>query len=130
MRLRFKLRHLLMCGDVVTLHMTGRTLTASSPAGYDSVDGDRAGSNHGSVRPEREHKRLRFGVADDSSAIVLEVEPVAFLVRRKIGAVHEYAAVDKVQPPVTCAFKYTGHDGPGRRSRLAARRKHLREHLT
>jgi hypothetical protein len=66
--------------DVVGLSVAGGGGAAGGTASYNSIDGDWAGTDDGSIGVEGENEGLRFGVDDDDGSIALEIDGVALLI--------------------------------------------------
>src|SRR5580704_14941569 len=96
--------------------------------GNHSIYLERTRPENRSVGGESEDKGLWRSVDDDGGTAVFELNPVVLLIGRKEGAVHEHAAVNEVEAPVSGAFEDTRHVQPGRRL-FAKGRKDLGDHL-
>ena len=121
----------LMRRDVVGFRVARGHSSAARSARNHAVNRHRPRRpNNGAIGTQRQHQRLWPSIDGDRWPPRLEIDRIHLLVRRQERAVHQHAAVNKIQPPTPCTLIRARHVRSGCSfRRRPGRGQHRREHL-
>ena len=120
---------LLMCRYIVSLGVSRGHSSAARSARNHAINRHRPRRpNDSAIGTQRQHQRLGSSIDRDCRPPRLEVDRVVLLIRRQKRAVHQHAAVDKVQAPIPRTLVRTRHIRSCRGLLRHRRPHHRRQH--